>query len=76
MEGERQVDLAEVLTAFANARGGHLLVGVSDMSPADVLERVLKVKTRPSCRFDSLTVVWCPTPTGCAQSTLSESMPR
>lgn len=30
LESEKQVDLAEVLMAFANADGGHLLVGVTD----------------------------------------------
>ena len=30
LESEKQVDLAEVLMAFANAEGGALLVGVTD----------------------------------------------
>lgn len=30
LESEKQVDLAEVLMAFANADGGHLFVGVTD----------------------------------------------
>ncbi len=30
LESEKQSDLAEVLLAFANAEGGHLLIGVSD----------------------------------------------
>jgi ATP-dependent DNA helicase RecG len=30
LESEKQIDLAEVLMAFANAEGGALLVGITD----------------------------------------------
>jgi len=46
LESEKQVDLAEVIMAFANAEGGHLLVGVTDDGQIVGVENVKAVVDR------------------------------
>lgn len=46
LESEKQADLAEVLMAFANAEGGHLLVGVSDDGEVVGVEQVKAIVDR------------------------------
>ncbi len=46
LESEKQIDLAEGIMAFANAEGGHLLVGVSDDGQIVGVENVKSVVDR------------------------------
>ena len=46
LESEKQADLAEVITAFANVEGGHLLVGVTDDGQIVGVENVKSVVDR------------------------------
>jgi len=46
LESEKQADLAETLVAFANAQGGHLLVGVADDGQVVGVERPKNVADR------------------------------
>lgn len=47
LESEKQIDLAEVIMAFANAEGAHLLVGVSDDGQIVGVENVISRRSAP-----------------------------